>query len=257
MSVYSPNYHLTANKKRNRPQIANPKVASMASPIATTTTTPTTTSKTPTPHRQIRATYDTTAITVYQAYSSSIASAAVKYQKLSASPDFSFTRMTWIKPSWSWMMYRSGYSYKDARQTNILALKMRHEDFEALLKTAVLAHGPAPTKGQEGDEEDKLEKRKRSERVVVQWDPERSFRIGKLEHRSIQIGIPRALVERWVEEGIVGIEDVTERARALKKVVEEEKDVTNEELLERGLIPDERVYEVPERLRKILGMDEV
>ncbi|KAF2813796.1 uncharacterized protein BDZ99DRAFT_506685 [Mytilinidion resinicola] len=228
----------------------------MASPT-TPTTTPTTISKPPTPYRQIRATYDATTITVYQAYSAAIASAAVAHQKLSASPDFSFTRMTWIKPSWCWMMYRAGYSYKDVRQTNILALKMQRADFEALLETAVLAHGLAPTKGEDGDEEDKLEKRKRSERVVVQWDPERSFRVGKLEHRSIQIGIPRALVEKWVEEGIVEIEDVTQRARALKKVVEEEKDVMKVELVERGLIPDERVYEVPERLRRILGMDEV
>jgi len=58
------------------------------------------------PYRQIRAVYDEATITVYQAYSTSIAIAAVKEQKLSASPDFSGSRMTWIKPSWCWMMYR-------------------------------------------------------------------------------------------------------------------------------------------------------
>jgi len=59
------------------------------------------------PYRQIRADYDEDSITVYQAYSESIAKAAVKEQKLYASPDFSFNRMTWIKPSWCWMMYVS------------------------------------------------------------------------------------------------------------------------------------------------------
>jgi hypothetical protein len=55
--------------------------------------------------RQIRALYDDETITVYQAYSASIATAAVREQKLSASPDFSYSRMTWIKPSWTWMMF--------------------------------------------------------------------------------------------------------------------------------------------------------
>ena len=57
------------------------------------------------PYRQIRALYDEETITVYQAYSATIAEAAVREQKLYASPDFLFTRMTWIKPSWCWMMY--------------------------------------------------------------------------------------------------------------------------------------------------------
>lgn len=55
-------------------------------------------------YRQIRALYDTETITVYQAYSAAIATAAVTAQKLNASPDFKPNRMTWIKPSWAWMM---------------------------------------------------------------------------------------------------------------------------------------------------------
>jgi len=58
-----------------------------------------------TPYRQIRALYDEDTITVYQAYSEEIAIPAVKEQRLSASPKFSGARMTWIKPSWCWMMY--------------------------------------------------------------------------------------------------------------------------------------------------------
>jgi hypothetical protein len=57
------------------------------------------------PYRQIRALYDDETITVYQAYQASIAIPAVKEQKLSASKDFVMGRMTWIKPSWCWMMY--------------------------------------------------------------------------------------------------------------------------------------------------------
>lgn len=59
------------------------------------------------PYRQIRALYDKTTITVYQAYPSTIALPALASQSLSASPDFNPTRMTWIKPSWCWMMSSS------------------------------------------------------------------------------------------------------------------------------------------------------
>lgn len=58
------------------------------------------------PYRQIRAEYDDESITVYQAYSAAIAIPAVREQKLSASPEFKPGRMTWIKPSWCWMMYQ-------------------------------------------------------------------------------------------------------------------------------------------------------
>jgi hypothetical protein len=57
------------------------------------------------PYRQIRAVYDEETITVYQAYSDSIATAAVETQRLCASKDFSFDRFTWVKPSWCWMMF--------------------------------------------------------------------------------------------------------------------------------------------------------
>jgi hypothetical protein len=56
------------------------------------------------PYRQIRALFDDKTITVYQAYSASIAIPAVRDQRLDASPDFLLGRMTWIKPSWCWMM---------------------------------------------------------------------------------------------------------------------------------------------------------
>lgn len=57
------------------------------------------------PYRQIRAAYDSNTIVFYQAYSSTIALPAVAAQKLNASPAFKPTRMTWLKPSWAWMMY--------------------------------------------------------------------------------------------------------------------------------------------------------
>jgi len=123
----------------------------------------------PIPYGQIRALYDNETITVYQAYSATIADVAVKEQKLYASPEFKFGRMTWIKPSWCWMMYRSGYSLKDDRQARILGIKMRRVDFERLLGMAVVVHGDGR----------KLSAEERKSGVRVQWDPERGPGLGE------------------------------------------------------------------------------
>jgi len=190
-----------------------------------------------TEYRAIRALFDDECVTVYQAYNNEIASAAVREQKLSASPSFQ-SRMTWVKPSFCWMMYRCGYSYKDTNQERVLAIRMKHENFEKLLRHACLA--------------DKLHKRQES--VIVQWDPERSPRIGRLDYRSLQVGIPATLQKQWIEEWIESIADVTEMARNLKEKLEEDRKISTSELVEQGLLPLERPYEVAQDIRENLEM---
>lgn len=195
------------------------------------------------PYRSIRAHFDSNTITLYAAFSTPIATAALSTQRLSASPHFLTTRSTWIKPSFNWMMYRSGYSYKDAGQERILALKMRHEHFALLLEGAGLA------------EEDHV----RGETVIVQWDPERGVRLERLGWRSLQVGVPggEGLGRVWREEWILGIEDVTDVARGLKRRLDGDGggDVSEEELAREGLLPVEWCYdgmvgeEVKRRLR--------
>ncbi|CAL8574318.1 hypothetical protein XPA_000282 [Xanthoria parietina] len=198
------------------------------------------------PYREIRAAYDSDTIVVYQAYSSTIAIPAVAAQKLNASPAFKPTRMTWLKPSWAWMMYRSGYSFKDPGQERILAIKMTHANFrQLLLQASVTGHGGEPMTAED-----------RAKPVRVQWDPERSIRLAMLPYRSIQIGVSGEVGVTWVEEWIDGIEDVTGMARGLKKVLDEEAEVGEGELISRGLMPRETVYELDEGLRTILRMDE-
>ena len=70
---------------------------------------------------EIRATYDTKTITVYQAYNDAIADAALAAQ-IFVSP-FSFHRMTWIKPSCLWLMERSNWGQKPG-QERILAVNI-------------------------------------------------------------------------------------------------------------------------------------
>lgn len=209
------------------------------------------------PYRQIRAHYTDTHIVVYQAYKATIADAAISTQKLNASPDFRPGRMTWIKPSWGWMMYRSGYSLKDPGQERILAITMLHEHFVGLLERAVLAShrgetAPARKVSREGERETGV--KVKSVDVKVQWDPERTAKIEALPYRSIQIGIPGALSETWARRWITGIEDVTEKAKKLKNFIDERPDVTPEELAQMGLVPEEKPFPVPVDVQEKLQM---
>ncbi|KAL7946033.1 hypothetical protein V8C42DRAFT_322284 [Trichoderma barbatum] len=213
------------------------------------------------PYRQIRASYDDNHIIVYQAYKASIAEAAVKAQKLNASPDFSPGRMTWIKPSWCWMMYRSGYSYKDDGQSRILALKMKREHFLGLLEQGILSTHPSPHAHVDKESTNKTAHEKPTD-VRIQWDPERNAKLEALHYRSIQIGIPGTLSTKWANEWIVSIEDVTERARELKKAVEDQPDIALEELVSKGLVPKEEPLDVPEEIMTrlemtVLGVEEL
>ncbi|UNI14943.1 hypothetical protein JDV02_001520 [Purpureocillium takamizusanense] len=201
------------------------------------------------PYRQIRALYDDDTVTVYQAYKRSIADAAVKEQRLNASPDFRPGRMTWIKPSWAWMMYRAGYSFKDPRQERILALKMKHHHFLALLERGVLStHKPAA-----GEPQDTA--RDRTTEVRIQWDPERTPKLDVLPYRSIQIGVPGSLSTTWAAEWVDSIQDVTETARRLKETIDQRPDISTEELVQLGLVPEERPLAVSRELAVILRMD--
>lgn len=125
---------------------------------------------------------------------------------------------------------------------------MSHAHFTHLLSLALVPHGRKPP----------LTPAEKSQYPVrVQWDPERSPTLEVLPYRSIQIGISGAISEIWAREWVQRIEDVTARARELKRVLDQEvgAGLGVEELVRRGLVPREVVYEVEEEeVRKRLGM---
>src|SRR5262245_9426173 len=87
------------------------------------------------PTHEIRADFDKTSIVVYQAFNEAIADAALEKQRFV--PPFSFGRMTWIKPSFLWLMERSNWGQK-ANQERILAVRITRAGWEAALGQAVL-----------------------------------------------------------------------------------------------------------------------
>lgn len=188
------------------------------------------------PKRQIRAVYDDDTIRVYQAYNDDIADAALKSGRF-ISPPFSMSRMTWIKPSFLWMMYRAGWGYKDPGQNRILAIDISREGFEWALAHSCASHpDPAMTK-QEWDTH------KGSHPVRIQWDPERDLHHQPLTHRSIQIGIRGEAVSRYVNDWTKSITDITALAHEMHSLVRE-----GELGQATAALPQERPYELPASL---------
>ena len=79
--------------------------------------------------------FDADTIVVYQAYRESIGRYAIAHGQLGG-PDFSFDRMSWIKPNFLWMMYRSGWGTKPGQEVT-LGLRVRRSFFDRLLRDAV------------------------------------------------------------------------------------------------------------------------
>src|SRR4249920_3788431 len=84
--------------------------------------------------RHILAQFDTDTVVVYQAYRPAIGHHAAKHQRFGA--EFSFNRMSWIKPNFLWMMYRSGWGTKPGQEVT-LAVWLRRAAFDAILAGAV------------------------------------------------------------------------------------------------------------------------
>src|SRR5687767_2393812 len=89
------------------------------------------------PERQVRARHDDRIVRVYQAYDDAIADAALAAGTFR--PPFRRGRMTWIKPSFTWMMYRSGWGTKPD-QVRVLGIDLLRRGFDAALAQACVSH---------------------------------------------------------------------------------------------------------------------
>jgi len=185
------------------------------------------------PRQQNRAVYDEHTIRVYQAYDDQIADAALSKGTF-VSPPFKMDRMTWIKPSFLWMMYRAGWGHKDVGQSRILAIDISREGFQWALEHSCPSH-PEPSMSKED-----WVKLKADSPVRIQWDPERDLHLQQLPYRAIQIGLSGEAVSLYAREWIQQISDVTPLAHRLHDLLAEG---GNDEA--RRLLPDERPYGEP------------
>ena len=160
------------------------------------------------PSQQIRAVFDEKTIRVYQAYSDSIADSALKNGTF-ISPPFKIDRMTWIKPSFLWMMYRSGWGHKDTGQKRILAIDISRDGFEWALAHSCFSR-PESSMSQE-----EWKQLKKNSPVRIQWDPERNLQLQPLPYRAIQIGLSKEAVKLYIRQWIARITEITPLAHEI------------------------------------------
>jgi hypothetical protein len=152
--------------------------------------------------RHILGSLSNNTIVVYQAYRQSIADYAVKHQHFGG--EFSYNRMSWIKPNFLWMMYRSGWAEKEG-QENILAITLSTEHFDEILNKAVISS----FNKEFYNTEDAWKKDLTLKDVRLQWDPDHDPWGNKLERRAVQLGLKDDTLKKYGKKFILKIENIT------------------------------------------------
>src|SRR6185503_553019 len=115
--------------------------------------------------RHVLAQYDDDAVVVYQAYRPSIGRFAAEHGYFGG--EFSLSRMSWIKPNFLWMMYRSGWGTKEGQEVT-LAVRLRRTGFDEILKRAVHSSYVPEVYGSPANWKAQLA----ASPVRLQWDPD-------------------------------------------------------------------------------------
>jgi len=181
----------------------------------------------PSDGHHILAHFDNETIVVYQAYRRSIADQALKSGELGG-PDFSYGRMSWIKPNFLWMMYRSGWATKPDQEA-VLGFRLRRTFFDRLLAQAVVSSFD-PLRF--ANRETWMESVAKSD-VRLQWDPDHHPNGAKLARRALQLGLRGMTLEAFGKREILEVIDLSDF------VAVQRQSVTS---LSNLMMPVERVY---------------
>jgi hypothetical protein len=178
--------------------------------------------------RHILANFGDDRVVVYQAYRPEIGRFAAERGYFGG--DFSLSRMSWVKPNFLWMMYRSGWGTKEDQEVT-LAVTLGRAAFNRILAAAVhSSHAPEVY----GDR-DAWQRAVRGSEVRLQWDPDHGPGGDKLERRAIQLGLRGETLRRYAREWILDIEDISDFVAAQRAIVRDRDALVT---------PVERVYPV-------------
>lgn len=152
--------------------------------------------------RHILAQFDDETIVVYQAFRPS----AGRFASTNGffGEDFSYSRMSWIKPSFLWMMYRSGWVTKEAQEVT-LAIRLRRPLFDSQLARAVPSSYDAAAYATEADWREAVKK----SCVRLQWDPDHDPSGARLQRLAIQIGLRGDVLKAYGQSEPVEILDIS------------------------------------------------
>src|SRR5688572_7892736 len=155
--------------------------------------------------RHILAQCDEESIVVYQAYSPSIGNFAASHGYFGG--EFSFNRMSWIKPNFLWMMYRSGWGTKPGQEVT-LAVRIKRDAFDAILAQAVHTTFVPEVYSTHHAWKERLA----DSPVRLQWDPDHDPQGAKQDRWAIQLGLSGEVLKKYAREWIVEIEDISDFA---------------------------------------------
>jgi hypothetical protein len=195
----------------------------------------------PSSGRHILASFDDETILVYQAYSPAIGAFALRNGCFGG--DFSYSRMSWVKTNFLWMMYRSDWG-RSSGQEVVLAVRLRRAFFDSILERAVFSSftsSPFAT-------EEAWKSAVAQSDVRLQWDPDHQPNGEKEERRAIQLGLRGRTLESYGKREIVEIIDMSEfvafqRANAVRERIQE---LTT---------PLEGLYRPGEHIAERIGLD--
>jgi hypothetical protein len=142
-------------------------------------------------------------IIVYQAFNPGITKYAIQHQQFGG-PNYSFNRMSWIKPGFLWMMHRAGWAAKENQQ-HILAITLPLVHFKTILQQATLTSYDNALFGTHDEWKTELEKTE----VRLQWDPDHDPYGNKQDRKALQLGMKGDTLKTFCTEWIVRIEDIT------------------------------------------------
>ncbi|HLN33386.1 MAG TPA: DUF4291 domain-containing protein [Gemmataceae bacterium] len=178
--------------------------------------------------RHILARFDDETIIVYQAYCASIGRFAVENGFFGG--DFKFSRMSWLKPNFLWMMYRSQWGQGEGQEV-VLAIRLKRRFFDSLLAQAVPSSFDAHIFGSRDEWAAAVA---RSE-VRLQWDPDHLPTGEKCERKAIQLGLRGGALEIYGKRAMVQIIDMS-------AFVAEQRSNVGEWKNRKLITPTERVY---------------
>ena len=157
----------------------------------------------PSAGQQILAHFDEQTIVVYQAYCPLTGLFAARNGFFG--DGFSYNRMSWIKPNFLWMMYRSNWGRSQGQEI-VLAIRLKRTFFDSLLERAV----PSSFDPALFESNDKWKAAVEKSDIRLQWDPDHRPNRAKEERRAIQLGFRGATLDAYGKREIVEIIDMSE-----------------------------------------------
>lgn len=176
----------------------------------------------------ITAQFNDETIRVYQAFRDEIADEAVELGKFGE--HFRISRMSWIKPSFLWMMYRSGWATK-VGQERILAIDIKCDAFNYILSQMVKSSF-------DKDVYETYENWKKllfKTSIVCQFDPDRDIFGNPIDRRAIQIGLSGQDLKRYKKDWVVKITDITQEVINIRESI-----INNK--FDKNMLPTEKEY---------------